>query len=156
MVKAKAWSKLNGGMSSKTDAVMDSGCIYPVTTTAVTKEMKTEIKPLREELTIIEASGKTLKVLVTVKMFLEADVLGGRKLEEAAVIEGEGSKETLISLDLLKKWELIHSSFPHETISDYVDKKYNKKYQAYSSLNGFQSNISGPMQELRKKCKRLK
>ena len=42
-------------------------------------------------------------------MFLEADVLGGMKLLEAAVIEDDGNKETLISLNLLEKWDLIHS-----------------------------------------------
>ena len=52
VVKAKAWSKPNGGTSSKTDAVMHSGCTYPVTTTAVTKEMKAVIRPLKKELTI--------------------------------------------------------------------------------------------------------
>ena len=39
-------------------------------------------------------------------MFLENDVSDGRNMVEAAVIEGEGHKETLISLDLLKKWDL--------------------------------------------------
>ena len=73
----------------------------------VTDNMKAEIKPLRKTLTIIEVSGKSLEGLGIVKMFLEADVLGGRKLAEASVTEEEGSKETLISLDLLKKWDLI-------------------------------------------------
>ena len=54
-------------------------------------------------------------------------VLCGRKMVEVAVIEGEGSKETLISLELLKKWDLIHSTFPHQTLSDNIDKKMNKK-----------------------------
>ena len=58
-------------------------------------------------------------------MFLEAEVLGGRKMVEAAVIKGEGIKETPISLELLKKWDLIHSTFPHQTIADYVDRKLN-------------------------------
>ena len=66
----------------------DSGCTFPVTITAVTREMKAKIIPLRKELNIVEASGKTLEVLGTCKMFLEADVLGGRKLKKAAVIEG--------------------------------------------------------------------
>ena len=73
MVKAKAWSKLNHGMNSKTDAVIDSRCTYPVKTTAVTKEMKAEIEPLKEACTIIEASGKSLGVLGMVKMLLETD-----------------------------------------------------------------------------------
>ena len=98
---------MNGDTSSKTDAIIASGCTYPVTMKTVTDNMKAEIKPLRKTLTIIEVSGKSLEGLGIVKMFLEADVLGGRKLAEASVTEEEGSKETLISLDLLKKWDLI-------------------------------------------------
>ena len=73
------------------DAVMDSGCIFPVTNTAVTREMKAEIVPLKEDLNIVEASWKVLEVIGTCKMFLENEVLASRKLVEAAVIEGEGS-----------------------------------------------------------------
>ena len=69
-----------------------------------------------------------------------------RKMVKAAVIE-EDQKETLVSLELLKKWDLIHSSFPFRTISDYIDKKMNKKYQAYSTFNNFQQS---PQQECRK------
>ena len=36
-------------------------------------------------------------------MFLEAEVLGGRKIIEVAMIERAGSKEILISLGLIKK-----------------------------------------------------
>ena len=122
VVKGRVWTKLNGGTSFKTYTIMNSGCTYPLTTKTVTDEMKDEIKPLKESLTIDEASGKSLEVLDTVKMFLEAEVLGGRKLVEAVVMEGEGSKEILISLDLLNKWDLIHASFPHETISDCFNK----------------------------------
>ena len=127
-VKSIAWSKLHDGNSSKTDAVMDSGCTFPLTTTAVTTKMKTEIIHLKEELNIVEASGKTLDVIGTCKMFLENEILGSREMVEAAVIEGEGSKETLISLDLLKSWDLIHSTFPHQMISDYINSNTNKKY----------------------------
>ena len=111
---------------------------------------------VKESLTIDEASGKSLEVLGTVKMFLEAEVLGGRKLVEAVVMEGEGSKEILISLDLLNKWDLIHASFPHETISDYFNKMNKKRYQAYTGLYNFQSHIyneSKPMREPSKNAK---
>ena len=156
VVKGRVWTRLNGGTSFKTDTIMDSGCTYPVTTKTVTDEMKDEIKPLKESLTIYEPSGKSLEVLGTEKMFLEAEVLGGRKLVEAVVMEGEGSKETLISLDLLNKWDLIHASFPHETISDYFNKMNKKRYQAYTGLYNFQSHIyneSKPMREPRKNAK---
>ena len=101
MVNSSAWSKLHGDNSSKTNAVMDSGYTFSMTTTAVTREMKGEIISLREEPNIVEASRKTLEVMGTYKMFLENEVLGGRKMVEAAVIKGKGSKETLISLEQL-------------------------------------------------------
>ena len=57
-----------------------------MTTTAVTREMKGEIISLREEPNIVEASRKTLEVMGTYKMFLENEVLGGRKMVESAII----------------------------------------------------------------------
>ena len=54
----------------------------------MTDAIKIEIKPLTNE-----PSGKTLMVLGTVKMHLETEVLGSLKMVEAAVIEGEVSKE---------------------------------------------------------------
>ena len=104
--------------------------------------MKAEIISLREELNIVEGSGKTLEVIGNCKMFLETEVLGGRKKMEAAVIEGEGSKKkTLISLELFKKWDLIHSTFPHKKISDYIGKKLNKKYSASATLYNLQQVV---------------
>ena len=93
---------------------MDTGCTFPVTTTAVVEGMKAEVIPLKEELDIIDASGKSLAVLRTCKMFIEKKILGGRKI-------GRSSSNPL---QLLKKWDLIHYSFP------FVNKS-NKKYAAY-------------------------
>ena len=47
-------------------------------------------------------------------MFIEADNLGVRRRINCAVIDGEGSKETLIALEHLKKWNSLHESFPFE------------------------------------------
>ena len=112
---------------------MDTGCIFPVTTTAIVEGMKAEIIPLIEELDIIDVAGKSLTVLGTCKMFIEKRILSSRKMVEAAVIQGD-RRETLISLQLLKKWDLIHDSFPNQTISDHIVNKSNKKYAAYSML----------------------
>ena len=80
LIKGRVWSHLNEGTSSTTDAIMDCGCtsIYPVTTKTITDIMKAEIKPLRETLTLIVASDNSLDILGTVKIFLEAEVLGGK------------------------------------------------------------------------------
>ena len=88
IVSGKMWSKINGGISTKVDTIMDSGCTQPLTTMLVTDAIKMKVTPLARELIIVEASGKNLRILGTVRMYLETEVLGGRKLVEAAVIQG--------------------------------------------------------------------
>ena len=165
VVMATAWSKLNSGISTRTDAVMDSGCTHPVVSLSVVKALKMQVQPLSNELTIIEASGSQLKIEGTVRIYLEAEVLGGRKLLEAAVLRGETeAKEILVSLGYLKKWDLLHDSFPMESVSSYINRISNKGYSAYSSLYSFHSKCEGdnhhseskPLKEPSKKCRKMK
>ena len=86
------------------DSIMDSGCSFPITSTAVAEGIGAEIKPLKNKLEIIDASNQVMDIIGTIKMYIYNQVLGGRKLVEAAVIRSK-KKETLISLDLLKSWE---------------------------------------------------
>ena len=71
--------------------------------------------PLKQKLEMLDASNRIMEIIGTPRIFIESDILGGRKCVEAAVIEGE-KKETLISLQLLKRWDLINNSFPYQTI----------------------------------------
>ena len=123
-----------------------------MTTTAVVEGMRAEVKPLTEKLNIIDASGRSLAVLGTCKMFIENKILCGRMIVEAAVIQGD-RKETLISLQLLKKWDLIHNSFPFQTVRDYIVNKDNKKYQAYSTSYQLHSNIYEESRKLKSPCR---
>jgi len=125
-VKGTMWSNRNGGRSTDADAIMDSGCTHPLITQTVTDALNMEITPLSRDLEIVEASGKNLTILGTVQIYLECEVLGGRKLMEAAVIAGEGASEVLVSLGLLKKWDMIHDSFPEETVSDCIQRVTKK------------------------------
>ena len=61
-----------------------------------------------------------MEIIGTIKMYINNDVLGGRKFLEAAVTRSN-KKETLISLSLLKKWDLLHDTFPYQTISDVIN-----------------------------------
>ena len=78
---------------------------------------------------------------------------------EAAVKEGEGTSEVLVSLGLMKKWDLIHDSFPQETVSDFLHRVTNKSKIAYSSLYSFNNSIYSESRKLKdpsKECKKLK
>ena len=53
---------------------------------------------------------------------------------------------------------MIHESFPNQTISDYIESKTNKHYQAYSSLYQFHSAYEGSrdVKPPSKACRKLK
>ena len=42
-----------------------------------------------------------------------------------AVLNGS-EREILLSLDKLKSWNLIHASFPNQSVLDFIQSKYNK------------------------------
>ena len=53
---------------------------------------------------------------------------------QAAVLRGNHSdREILLSLQVLKKWDLVHSSFLAETVSSFIS-NYNKCMKKYSAL----------------------
>ena len=149
----KCGKKGNGGRATTVAAVMDSGCTHPITTMTVTNTLKMEVTPLERELEIVEASGKNLRIMGTIKTYLECEVLGGRKLIESAVIEGEGASEVLVSLGLMKKWDLIHDTFPAETVSDFLQRKMNKTKIAYSSRYSFNSSVYDESRQLKEPSK---
>ena len=78
-VRGKIWFKRNGGKSTSVAAVMDSGCTHPIMTTTVTDALNMKVTPLEKPLEIVEASGKNLKIMGTIKTYLECEVLGGRQ-----------------------------------------------------------------------------
>merc|ERR1712030_137121 len=42
------------------------------------------------------------------------------------ILRGSGvDREVLVSCKMLKKWGLLHSSFPHEPVEDFCDRKNN-------------------------------
>ena len=130
-----------GGRCTHTDCVMDSGCSFPLTSTAVVEALGIEVKPLKEKLEMLDASNRIMEIIGTARIYIDNEVLGGRKCVEAAVTESN-KKETLIYLGLLKKWDLVHESFPFQTISDYVyQNRRNKVHKAYSTTYNFHSNI---------------
>ena len=52
---------------------------------------------------------------------------------ECAVIDGNGSRETLLSLEMMKKWGILHPTFPNESIEDLVNRKYLDNNTCYYS-----------------------
>ena len=76
---------------------------------------------------------------------------------ECAVIDGNGSRETLISLEYLKKWGILHEMFPYENLEDFVNRKYLNKSTVYytdvSNLNQNLYSVDRTSREASQQCK---
>ena len=73
-------NKLTGGIHTNTDEVFDTGFTQPITPRAIADVIKKSIEPLDEVLEILQASAELLKILGTIQMCIEADLLGGRRM----------------------------------------------------------------------------
>ena len=131
MLPCKAYNRLNGGRCTDSDGCFDSGCPNPIVTREVVQDLKMKLSPVTKPLTIIQADGSALNIIGSEIIFLEAENLKGRRMIECAVIEGNGAREILISLEYLKKWGVLHETFPRENLDDYISRKYLNKNTAY-------------------------
>ena len=129
----------NKGREVDIQATWDTGCTQAIANLSVIKALGIQIEPLKRNMKIIDAGNKALTVLGTARLFIQAEQLGvARKSIEVAVIDGGAEKEILISLHYLKKWDMVHPSFPRQTISEFcnkdADSEINSLY-AYSALS---------------------
>ena len=78
---------------------------------------------LTQDLIIVKASGSELKIMGTAVIYMEAEVLGpAMKQLEVAVIKGqEDTKKILVSLKLMKMWDVVHNMFPRKKFVFYVE-----------------------------------
>ena len=77
---------------------------------------------LTQQWMIVEASGSKLAILVLAVIYIKAEVLGSVKKQlEVAMIRGQDdTKEILVSLKLLKLWNLVHMTFHREDVTSYM------------------------------------
>ena len=103
-------------------------------------------------------SEATLEIIGSVILYLEAENMKGRRRIECAVIEGNGVREMLISLEYLKRWNIVHSTFPRENLDDYLLRKYFNKQTAYYSeslnLNKNLYEVDREIKEPSERCRK--
>lgn len=120
-------------------------------------DMKMKLEPVKELLLIIQADGTALQIIGSAIIFLESDNLKGRRMLECAVIDGNGSRETLISLEYLRKWGILHETFPYESLEDFLNRKYlNKSLAYYTDVFNLKQNlysVDRTTREPSQKCK---
>ena len=96
---------------------------------------------------IYEASGNPLDIIGESEFYVKLPVLGKVKRLTCLVLRGEEvDREILISCAMLKKWDMIHQTFPAQTLSDYIRNLDRKICNTYDSNKCFEiyekSNIT--------------
>ena len=79
-----------------------------------------------------EASGNKLNIIGICEFYVKLPFLKTAKKLECLVLRGKAvDREILISCETLLKWDLIHSSFGQETVTDYCIRNstnYNRNF----------------------------
>ena len=106
--------------------LMDSGAQVCIMGETMARENKLEIKSLTKPRNVHEASGRRLDIIGTADMWVKIAAIKTMKRLRCLILRGSGvDREVLISCKMLKRWGLIHPSFPHETVETFC-KKQNK------------------------------
>ena len=103
---------------------MDSGAQVCIMGETMALENKLEIKSLTKPRNVHEASGRRLDIIGTADMWVKIAAINTMKRLRCLILRGSGvDREVLVSCKMLKKWGLIHSSFPHETVENFCKRK---------------------------------
>ena len=137
--------------------LMDSGAQVCIMGEEMAKENKLEIKSLTKPRNVHEASGRRLDIIGTADMWVKIAAIKTMKRLRCLILRGSGvDREVLISCKMLKRWGLIHPSFPHETVETFCKKQIKAQKIAAVfdkspvSSNDRISNIPMECQVLRK------
>merc|ERR1712030_34097 len=100
--------------------LLNSGAQVNIVGEAMARDAKVKIIKLKTERFVTEASGNTLNIIRVCELFMKLSFLKTAKKIECLILRGSAvDREILISCETLLKWDLIHSTFGQETITDF-------------------------------------
>ena len=101
--------------------LFDSGASVSLMGEQMARENNLTIRRLAKPRNVHEASGAKLNIIGTCDMYVKLKVIGKTKQLRCLILRGSSvDREVLISCKMLKRWDLIHETFPHETVGSYV------------------------------------
>merc|ERR1711936_852155 len=103
--------------------LLDSGAQVNIVGEAIAKGTKVKIVKLKKERFVTEASGNRLNIIGVCIFYIKLPCLKNPKKLECLVLRGKSvDREILISCEALLKWDLIHSTFGQETVTNYCNR----------------------------------
>ena len=132
-LEGKLYKNLTDKRHTTETCVCDTGCSLTICSLEIIKALKAEITPLKRNLQILDASGTNLKIIGTSTIFFSSQIINNKKkLLNCAVLDGP-EREVLISLSCLKEMNLVHDTFPNQTVLSYIQDNFNKGYKTEHS-----------------------
>ena len=125
---ARGMSYTDGMVSNRLDfrsarierLLLDSGAQVNIVGETIARDAKVKIIKLKTERFVTEASGNKLNIIGICEFYIKLPFLKTAKKLECLVLRGSAvDREILISCETLLKWDLIHSSFGQETVTDF-------------------------------------
>merc|ERR1712215_246906 len=104
--------------------LFDTGATASIMGEKMARENKIKIMNLNEHKSIHEASGAKLDIIGYANLFVKLQSMKTPKKLTVFILRGNSvDREVLISVQLCKKWGIIHPPFPLETIKTYINRK---------------------------------
>merc|ERR1712208_7254 len=134
---AKGMSYTDGLVSNRLDfrsakierLLLDSGAQVNIVVETIARDAKIKIIKFKNERFVTEASGNRLNIIGVCIFYIKLPCLKNPKKLECLVLRGKSvDREILISCEALLKWDLIHSTFGQETVTNYCNRINSTNY----------------------------
>ena len=140
---AKGMSYTEGEVSNNMDfrdsrtemLLLDSGAMVNIVGEEIANDAKVKVYKLKQERFVTEASGNLLNIIGVCELFIKLPFVKSTKKLECLVLRGSAvDREILISCDMLIKWDLIHSTFGKETVTDFMHRNLTTHYNSNKKI----------------------
>ena len=133
--------------------LLDSGAQVNIVGEEIANDAKVRIYKLKQDCFVTEESGNWLNIIGVCELFIKLPFVKSTKKLECLVLRGNAvDREILISCDMLIKWDLIHSTFGRETVTDFMHRNLTH-YNSNSKLNKIKIKNVNSMSQLYNKSK---
>ena len=129
--------------------LLDSGAHVNIIGEDIANDSKVKIYKLKQERFVTEASGNLLNIIGVCEIFVKLPFVKSTKKLECLVLRGNSvDREILVSCDMLIKWDLIHSTFGRETVTDFIHRNSTHYNISNSKLNKIKVKNINSMSQL--------
>merc|ERR1711895_79124 len=136
--------------------LLDTGATACIMGEKMARDNKIKIKNLEEPKSIHEASGARLDIIGFATFYVKLEAIKKIKQLTVFILRGQSvDREVLISVQMCRKYGIIHPTFPHESIKSYVNRKMKiKKVSAIYDKSANPTNVK--VSEVPSKCDKLR